>query len=283
MTHPFEQVKNYTNEFINPKDKEEFSNLGNLVSSYNEEGVDAWFKEKKKWLKIKGKENLAKAIGNNTYYFSVSGKIGMSRQEIENLEYKKYLIVLKHFKLEEQFRILTQHFKMESEDVFRLLYKTAKEQKKEELFYNSRIILDPLLALFSKHEFDKLRNIEAIIEKNMVDFKNSKVAFFYKNGSSYFNVINHYSITDEIMFNYTQEKKEFIESYGQQLPLKEKAYQLLEDMNNYYKNKDWISQSDNENLKNITKQIDTYIKATIYFDLNKKFPVKNINNTFKKI
>lgn len=277
MIYPFEQVKNYTNNFLNPEDKEQFNTLKNLVNSYDERGVNAWFKQKKSWLKTKGKENLAKAIGYSTYYFNVKSSLGTKKEDLEDLEYKQIIILLKNFELEQQLIILTQNFKMESEDIFKLLFETAKTEKKENILYNSRIILDPLIAIYSRHEFDKLKILESIIEKKVVNLESNKVAFLVKDGGSYFKLKNSYFITDEIIFNYSPEKRDFIMSHGKEIPLKEKAYQLLEDITQDYEKRDWNSVGDMENLKNITKNINIFIKAILYFDFNKKFP-KNNNN-----
>lgn len=282
MNYPFEQTKDYRT-FLNNEDKNSFDKLRELVTNLDEKGIQEWFDKENSRLKTKGKENLAKAIGNYTYYFSVQITGFKNAKEIEEVENRKYQILLKHFKLEDQLIILTQKYDFESEDIFTLLYKTAKTQKKENVFYNSRIILDPLVKLFSKEKFDKLKKIEIIIEKNMVDLENTYMAFCIDNGASYFKLKNSYCITDEIMLNYSDNKKDFILSYDRELPLKNKAYQLLEDLHNNYNNRPYLTVADQETIEKITKHIDNYIKAILYFDLNKKLPEKSIKSSLNKI
>lgn len=282
MKYPFEKIAN--SDFVNPQDKEKFSELRTHVKDLNEEGVEQWFLDNNSYLKVKGKENLAKAIGNTTYYFSVQSNGLMSKENIISIELFQYEILLKHFNLEQQFRILTQVYDFKDERLFELLYQTAKKEKKQEKFYQSRIILDPLFKLFHKEEFELLKKIEVIIEKNMVDLQNNFMAFFKGDGGSYYSKLNNnYSLTDEIMLNYSEAKKDFIMSYSKEIPLKTKAYQLLQDIEENYKQRDWLSQSDNENIKSVTLQIDKYIKTIMYFDLNKKLPPKSTKTITNKI
>lgn len=284
MNYPFEKMPGYSNEFVNPEDKEKFYELKKLVQSLDDEGVKHWFDKNKSFLKVKGKENLSKAIGNHTYYFSVQTLGQMRKEQIEKIENNQYEILLKHFKLEHQFSILTQLFHFESEDLFTLLYQTAKKEKKEDVFFKSRIILDPLMKMFSKENFTHLEKIENIINKKIVDLENNKMAFFNNNGSSYYGNLNHsYKITDEIILNYSDKKRDFILSQGKQPPLKEYAYQLLEDISDNYKKRDWLSKADGETLDILSKNVDKYIKASLYFELSKKFPEKEIKIKQHKI
>lgn len=282
MKYPFEKIAN--SDFVNPQDKEKFSELRTHVKDLNEEGVEQWFLDNNSYLKVKGKENLAKAIGNTTYYFSVQSNGLMSKENLISIELFQYEILLKHFNLEQQFRILTQVYDFEDERLFELLYQTAKKEKKQEKFYQSRIVLDPLFKIFKKEDFELLKKIEIIIEKNMVDLQNNFMAFFKGDGGSYYSKLNNnYSLTDEIMLNYSEAKKDFIMSYSKEIPLKTKAYQLLQDIEENYKQRDWLSKADSENIKAVTLQIDKYIKTVMYFDLKKKLPPKSTKTITNKI
>lgn len=282
MKYPFEKIAN--SDFVNPQDKEKFSELRTHVKDLNEEGVEQWFLDNNSYLKVKGKENLAKAIGNTTYYFSVQSNGLMSKENLISIELFQYEILLKHFNLEQQFSILTQVYDFEDERLFELLYQTAKKEKKQEKFYQSRIVLDPLFKIFKKEDFELLKKIEIIIEKNMVDLQNNFMAFFKGDGGSYYSKLsNNYSLTDEIMLNYSEEKKDFIMSYSKEIPLKTKAYQLLQDIEENYKQRDWLSKADSENIKAVTLQIDKYIKTVMYFDLKKKLPPKSTKTITNKI
>lgn len=284
MKYPFEKSSNYSSDFANAQDKEKFGQLRQYVNDLNESQVDQWFLDNNNYLKVKGKQNLAKAIGNTTFYFAVQSTGFMSKEDINNKEFHQYKILLKHFNLEQQFSLLTQVYDVEDKRLFELLYQTAKKEKKQNQFYQSRIVLDPLFKIFTKEKFELLKDIEIIIEKNMVDLQNNFMAFFKDNGGSYYSNLNtQYSLTDEIILNYSEGKKEFIMSYNKEIPLKAKAYQLLQDIEEHYKKRDWISQADNENMKSVTLQIDKYIKTVMYFDLNKKLPPKNSKTLNKKI
>jgi hypothetical protein len=283
MKYPFEQTKDYSKKFLDYNDTKEFNNLKNLVNTLNEEGVDKWFSIQNERLKIKGKENLAKAIGNTTYYFSIKTNKFLNKKEIENIENQQYKILLKHFKLEEQLMILSQAFEFESEEIFQLIYQNAKKENKKNIFYSSRIILDSLSKIFYKEYFDKLKRIEKYIEKNLVEIKNSYMAFFIENGSYYYKLENNYTLTDQIIINYSDNKREFILSYGKELPLKSKADQLLEDIKNFYKQKDYFSKRDQEILEKLNKNIENYIKIILFFEFNKKLPNKSLKGLLNKI
>lgn len=283
MNHPFEQTKDYSKKFITTEDQNSFNELKELVNHLDEKGIQQWFDKESPRMKIKGRENLAKAIGNYTYYFTVQTFGIKTREEVEKIETLKYKMLLKHFKLEDQLSILTQAFDIENEEIFSLLYDTAKFQKKENLFYRSRILLDALTKLYNKEDFEKIQKVEKIIEKNLVDLENPYIAFCVDNGVSYFKLRNNYSITDQIMLNYSDNKKDFILSYNKELPLKDKAYQLLEDIQINYKNRDYLTKSDNETIEKITQHIDNYIKAILYFELQKKLSIKSIKSSLGKI
>ena len=85
------------------------------------------------------------------------------------------------------------------------------------------------------------------------------------------------------LFTLPIKKRDFILSQGRQLPLKEYAYQLVEDISDNYKKRDWLSQADGETLNNLSKNVDKYIKAILYFELSKKFPEKDIKTKQNKI
>lgn len=284
MHYPFEKVPGYSGEFVNPKDKESFYLLKSLVHTGDEVAIKEWFERNNSILKVKGKENLAKAIGNHPYYFSIQNSGHITKEQIEEKENLLYKMLLKNFKLEHQFLILTQLFHFESEDLFTLLYQTAKIEKKEEEFFKSRIVLDPLMKMFGKEKFNQLQKIETIIGRKIVDIENNKMAFFYNNGASYYgNLNNSYKITDEIILNYSDNKRDFIISQGKEPPLKEYALKLLEDISNHYKKRDWLSKADEETMGNLSKNIDKYVKAVLYFELNEKYPEKAIKSKNKKI
>ncbi len=274
MKYPFERT-NYGHDFINSKDKDIFLELKRYVNNYEEDNVNEWFSKHKEILKIKGKNNLAKAIGNYTYYFSL-GSGFMSLDAMEALKSQQYQLLLKHFKFEDQAIILTQEFDLSDIKVIETLYKTAKKENKKEKFFNSRIFLDIAQKIFSKENFDKIEELEIIIEKKIHEIQVNKVAFYYQNGASYYgNLKNKYAITDEIILNYTDDKRDFLLNRDIQLPSKNYALQLLEDINQNYKEREFMSLADNETLEQLSRSVNFYYKKTMYIELEKKLEVKN--------
>lgn len=259
MKYLFEKTKNN----FTVEEENAFTYLRELVTNLDEKGVKKWFDKENPRMKEKGKENLALSIGNYTYYFSLKTNGYRTEKQIKEIESMKYKILLPHFKLEDQFTILSGELNIE-EEIFDLLYKTAKIQKKEKVFYQSRIILDPLTKLYYKENFDKIKKIETIINKNIVDLENPYMAFYYNNGGSYYNLKNNYTMSDEIMLNYSDDKKDFILSYGKVLPSKNKANQLLADIKNNYENRSYITVSDQERIEKITENVKNYKNSFIF-------------------
>lgn len=275
MKYLFEKIPGYKNEFVEAKDKQDYNYLKNLVDNFDERGVDEWFEKRKKFLKIKSKENLAQAIGNYSNYFSTNAPIQTTKKEMEDLEISKMLMLLKHFNLKNQFAILNNQYDMESKEVISLLYETAKKEKKEKKLYVSRILLDPLFKMFKNEEFDKIKEIEGIIEKTIVDINTNKIALKIENSTSYFNSLkNNYSITDSIICCYSKNKRDFILSYSKNLPTKEKAYQLLEDITQEYSDRQTKYINDVKNIEIIGNLVNKYLLAILYIDLQKNLPQK---------
>ena len=175
MKYPFERT-NYGHDFINSKDKDIFLELKRYINNYEEDNITEWFLRHKDILKRKGKNNLAKAIGNYTYYFSL-GSGFMSVDAMEALKSQQYQLILKHFNFEDQAIILTQEFDLSDIKVIETLYKTAKKENKKEKFFNSRVFLDVAQKIYSKEDFKKIEELEIIIEKKIHDIHINKVAF----------------------------------------------------------------------------------------------------------
>lgn len=288
---PFEKNNqnsvNYTSigYFINPIDQEQFSKLKKLVNSYDDSGVSLWFSNYENKLTKKNrvlfKSNLAMAIGKTSYFFSSSNYNIHSKKELDELMDLQYLILLKHFNLDEQLFILTQEFDLESLKVFELLYQSAYKEKKENTLYNSRILLDPLFKFFIQEKFEKCIEIENIIHRNINLLENNIMVFSHQGATSYYSKLNNtYSLTDEIILNYSDNKNNFLLSRNIPLPKKDIAIQLLKDIEHNYNDRTWTSNADKETLELINTSIEKYFKALMFFDLNDNLitSCKNINN-----
>lgn len=283
MNIPFQTTKvNYSKRLVNVKDKEEFDYLKELVNSNDEQAIDNWFKQQN--LCKQGKTNLAYMIGQTTYYFSISNFTVMNRKDIEEVRSQHQLNLLKHFCISDQIKILTQEFDLESPKIFKLMHDTAKKENKSEGFYSSRILLDPLYKIFSSEDFEKIKNIEVAIEKNIEDIETNFIVFSYKNsGSFYNNLKNTYNITDEIMLNYTEKKAEFLASRNIPLPSVEKATTLLKDIENHYASRQWMSISDQETIGKLSMHMSEYKTIKMCISLEESLHNKSNKIKAKKI
>ena len=267
MKYPFE-TNNYGHNFVSEKDKEKFLTLKRYVNNYDN----------------KGTEGLVKAIANYTYYFHVSGPVSMKKEEIENLKSIQYLSLLKYFNLENQLLILTQEFDLEDSKVIEFLYKTAKKEKKEKILYNSRIFLDIVYKQYSINNFDKIIEIENIINKKIEDIKTTSIIFKRGNETSYYMNLNHnYAITDEIILNYSEEKRIFLENRGLEPPSIQVATQLLEDITTKYQKREFMTVGDSEKLQSLNQTLNEYEKRILYFDLKDTLREKQIKIKSRKI
>lgn len=281
MKYPFEKEKNDIH-FKYEKDNELFIELKSYVNSLQEEEVDKWFIKNEKNLKRKGKENLSKAIGTYTYYFSISSKNINSLEKIRELESKQQLMLLKHFKFKEQALILNQQDELKDSKIIEVLYITAKKENKKNKFFNSRVFLDVISKMFSEDEFNNILEIEKIIEKRIDTIEVNKIAFYQKNSASYYSKLNNnYAISDEIILNYNDKKRDFLLERNVELPTKEKALKLLEDITQEYKERDYMTPDNYKTLALIAHAVNNYYKVISYYYLNEKLANKQKTKLIK--
>ena len=281
----FQLVPRTSFSFKDEKDKELYRELNMHLTNFSEQEVEQWFVKNN--LNTEEYENLAKAIGQHTFYFSVSGVAITTKQEIIDTENKLYEITLKNFSFDNQLKILVQQYDLNENNlvVFKILYETAKKENKLENFYNSRVLLDPPFKLFSDEKFTELSKFEQTINKPINELISHYMAFKRSNpnntGTSYYKLSNQYYLTDEIILNYTENKFNYLKENNIELPTKLKAKQLLKDIEDDYSKRDWKTANDMQTLDDVKIAIDNYIKVTLYYHLEDHLNESNTKARFK--
>ena len=283
MKPPFETEKVRQSTFLNKEDQESYQKLCSLVNDGDEDGVDKWFGERNEYLGAMGRENLAKVIANSIGLIRVKTTFGSSREDLKKQEAWLNILLLKNFNAEDQITILTKEWRLENKDIIRFVFETAKKEKKENLFYKCDRITDSFFHFFSKEDFKSIKEIEYFTGKCLLDITRERFPLIKENGCSYFSLDTERSILDEIILNYSDEKRDFIQSYNRSLPTKEDAFKLLREIKESYKKRDFITPHDIETLNMVEQGVGRYIKSIMYLDMKKTLPEKMSKETRPKI
>lgn len=267
----FELVSGTTFSFKNDQDKESYGELKEYLTGFHDKEIEQWFIKNN--LNTQEYQNLAQAIGQHTFYFSVSTVTATTKQEIIETQNKLYELLLKNFSFDNQLKILVQQYDLNENNlrIFKILYETAKEENQLNKFYTSRVLLDPLFKLFSDEKFIALSEFEKTINKPIRELVSHYMTFRRTNpnntGTSYYKLSNEYFLTDEIILNYSDNKLNYLTENNIELPTKVKAEQLLKDIEEDYNGRSWRSVSDELTLEDVKNAIDNYIKVTLYYQL----------------
>lgn len=275
----FELVPGTTFSFKNDQDKEAYGELKEYLTGFHDKEIKQWFIKNN--LNTEEYQNLARAIGQHTFYFSVSTVTATTKKELIETQNKLYEILLSNFSFDNQLKILIQQYDLNENNlvVFKILYEAAKEENKLEKFYTSRVLLDPLFKLFADEKFAELSEFEKTINKPISELVSPYMAFRRTNpnntGTSYYKLGNEYFLTDEVILNYSDKKLNYLTENNLVLPTQSKAKQLLKDIEEDYNSRNWKSVSDEQTLEDVKNAIDNYIKVTLYYELGDSLPSEN--------
>lgn len=267
---------------IKDKDCIEFKELARFVFDGKYEEIDNWFKKHQISKKPALERELSLRILNEIYFFSFRS-LSTSRKEIDEEGNRREIAILKNLKCENQLRL----FNVASvENVNHKHFEAMKLTKKnKELIENSSSVGYVITKLFNKENFDELEKIESIFKRSLLEQKSSGATIMYKekysNGTYFFKIDEPiFSPKYDIVFNYSSNKKEYLEKKGIDLPTVKEAANLhilvLKSISE--RANDWRP----EDVEKINKQISDYKIQKNYLDLNENLGnIKKSNKKFK--
>lgn len=270
---------------MNLKDKnlQEFKELISFVFNGEYEEIDKWFLKHKISRRPALERELTLNILNSTYFFSFR-TLSTSLKEIDEQSTKREVAILKNLKCENQIRL----FGIASiDEVNHRHFEVIKLTKKnKEILLNSSSVCAVFTKLFNQENFVELEKIEDLLKRPLLEQNSKGVTFHYKERSSrgthYFNIDEPiFSPKYDIVFNYSDSKKHYLDKKGIFLPTIEdvdKVHMLILKNINERQNLWRI-----EDVEKINLAIKSYKIQKSYLDLSNNLGVTNKNHKKLKI
>lgn len=267
----------------------EMKELRNLVFEGEIEAIDIWF-EKNLYNHSKSKqskiiEDLSKYIINQESYFFSFKDDYFDIDKISKEKEKRINSVIKHIDLKHQLKILNNHLydDIKIEYLNRLKQTPINKEKDIEivnelglittrLFFNEKF--DYIDFLINHLSYSPLDNYS----QNFILMKKEK----YSLSGTYFycedNCVKPYY---DIIYNYSEEKKEYLISKNITLPSKEDVLLFISELEKNI-NKSKVNYSNDDRLEKI-KDINNYLTYLHYFYLNDNIVFSKKQNIRHKI
>ena len=263
------------------KENKDFSELCHLVKDGDEQGVYDWFEKHKISRRPRLQRDLTQRILNTHYFFSFQS-YSTNSKFIENERLRRELSILSNLKPENQL-LLFNVTCIEDMDSRHFSVMRLNKKEKESLIKNNKIV-SIITKLLNEEKFDEIKKINKLLGWNTLEQKSELISFYYKErsgrGSLHFKINEPYfDPTFDIVFNFTEEKKNFIESTGIKIPTIEEAEKLYYLMITTLKNDSWLNRE--ENIEKVENFIKTYKVYKNFSDINESLGYGSIES--KKI
>lgn len=278
----FEYIYETNGKQLSLKDKFLFEELKQAVFILNHKEIDNWFKKLN--LNSNDLNNLIKVILNQTYFFTFQT---LNNENVFQKMNEQMKMVLPYFESKHYNYLLQNEFYLYKYDneVWKIYFEKAKEEKKLKDFYSSISINKLIIELFHNENFERLEQIENIIQKKFNMIYTKDIPYFYEeknsNGCLYLKLDKKINIKNMILWDYTDKKKEFYEKRKIKNISLEKINEIKELFNNAIQEKKQYYRD--ERYEYILKAITIYEKIILMMNLNKNLLNKNISKTKYKL
>lgn len=278
----FEYIYETNGKQLRLKDKFLFEELKQAVFSLNHKEIDNWFKKLN--LNSNDLNNLIKVILNQPYFFTFQT---LNNENVFQKMNEQMKMVLPYFESKHYNYLLKNEFYLYKYDneVWKIYFEKAKEEKKLKDFYSSISINKLIIELFHNENFERLEQIENIIQKKFNMIYTKDIPYFYEeknsNGCLYLKLDKKINIKNMILWDYTDKKKEFYEKRKIKNISLEKINEIKELFNNAIQEKKQYYRD--ERYEYILKAITIYEKIILMMNLNKNLLNKNISKTKYKL
>ncbi len=261
------------------KNDPDFLELCQHVNHGYESFIADWFNKHEISRKPKLQKELALRILNSYYFFSFQ-TTSTNMSFIKNETLRRELAVLQHFKLENQLILFSPAC---IDDVGSSHFSVIKKSKKnKEILKESSKLVFIATRLLSEEKFEDIKKINKFLGWNVLEQK-SNVAFFHykeKNSRGCFSMeIDEplFCPKFEAAFNFTESKKDFLNSLGINLPTLEESWKMHDLILAGLKKDPFLNRE--ESVNKVQEFISIYSKQKLFLDLNKNITQ---NESFKR-
>jgi hypothetical protein len=268
---------------IKEKDCPEFKELKNFVGNGDYDEIDNWFKKYQISKKPRVEKDLTLRILNESYFFSFAcTPFITNRQEVLDETTKREVAILRNLKCENQLKL----FSVASiDDVNYKHFEVIKLTKKnKELLKHSNSVCHVITKLFNDEKFSEIDKIESILKFSVLEQNCNYVAFHHREKNS--RGVNFFKIDEtifaskyDIVFNYTETKKQYLDEKGISLPTVDEATYLHHKMLKAVNENQGYWRS--EDIERVNQAVKSYKIQKSYLDLNSD--LENTNKISKKI
>jgi len=262
---------------IKNENKSKFLELSGYIYDGEYQKIDEWF-EKNKVSKNQELENyIISEIRNHDLFIDLRGTIKYDER------IKREIAILKNLSFDNQMIILFNAITKATSDHFKVIKLTPENKKFLE--YNKNIVF-LITERFATEEFTEIDKIQKILGFNVMEQKTKTVKFCYEiehSDSDSYAYSVHLSINKpifspkcDIIFNYSEEKRKFLEERNIALPMTEETNSLYLEIKEALKKTLY--------MQHIEKKLDESFKKyeVIQLNMNLKNELQIKNSTEKK-
>ena len=274
------ETENKTNTKLNVAD---FLELRRYFQNGEYQKIDKWFERNKISENPELESRVVEKIINSPNFFSFNCFV-FNNEYVNNEKTKREIAILKNLSLKNQLILLSPAGIDEvNSDHFKVIKLTPENRK---ILESSEKIAFITTKFFWSENFAEIDKIQEILGFNVMEQKVKTVIFckgkpYSSNGATYLQISKSiFSPKCDIIFNFSEEKRKFLEERNITLPSIEETDILYDEIKKSIKNNEYYSV-----YKNIEEKLDQsfneYKAVKLSLDLENKLQVKN--DTRKKI
>lgn len=205
------------------KKESPFKELSHAISIGDIRSVHAWFRDSGFESDKSLREQLCKHIVNEPYFFSFSSNL-FDRYSLQKESLKRELPVLSYFNLKEQLSILSSVSLDKSINIehFKVLNYSKNIKTDKDTVLKDLGIHHLFTSLFNQENFDLMHKIEERLSLDIKSHRMDKIAIHYdypNKGAFYLNNKKYNTCPlDDIIFNYSKVKENYLKAHNIELP-----------------------------------------------------------------
>lgn len=233
----------------------------------------------------KKRKSLVQFISNSYSFFSYT--INLNNSENDMLERKK--LILQHLSLSEQLHCIFREMKKEfSTHLYQSLSYDKKNKKDREILKNDINLFFLITDLFHYEKFEEIEKISIYFNIDLLRLSNNICILMrddnekgMKISSTIKNKDISYYVYNDIIYNYSYTKEEFLLKHNISIPTRLEALSLTESHLEYYQKNSPRMAIDLALIENQNE----YLKHLLYYELKEKIEHKHTRkyNMGKKI
>ena len=256
------------------KEYNEIRFLARAVSHAEEDMVDKWFMENP-ITSPEVADSLVRLVLEAEMSFYSFSSPSMDRAELDEEKFRREKMLLSHFELKQQLDLITCSPSMDTgfKHIELLKYDLTNYEHKA-LILKSNTMGEVLGQIFNEQRFTELDDIQKFLDLNLLEKNYARAMVFYRQDNSrgmrFLDLPErNFKPYYDIIFNYSDEKRDYLASHGIALPSSAQALVLSEKillgMNQGY---------DKKTAEYMQEGLKTYLRHASYYDLQRDLATK---------